>query len=233
MNSQKCIWMECGYIEYKLCDRNFDCENCPFDKAMKQDQKVNPSTVEVKYDNSGNEKYFTINHLWLIKDKEAVLIGLDDFAKKFFNRNCTLYFPLLGSRVFKGKTLIWIIGSFGAIGIQSPLDGVVDWINDEVKDDVSDYFASKWIDTPLIRVEIENEKNAINLLSKKFLDSIEYENFLKKENQSVKEYLISKFNDYSKSATMHDGGEILKDYIDLLPKNEHYKLLKLLFNKKI
>jgi len=39
MLSQKCIWMECGYVEYKLCDRDFDCENCPFDKAIKVERE--------------------------------------------------------------------------------------------------------------------------------------------------------------------------------------------------
>ncbi len=30
-----CIWMEAGIVDYKLCDRKFDCENCPFDAIMK------------------------------------------------------------------------------------------------------------------------------------------------------------------------------------------------------
>ena len=31
----KCIWMNSGVIDYKLCDHNFDCENCPFDKVIR------------------------------------------------------------------------------------------------------------------------------------------------------------------------------------------------------
>lgn len=31
-----CIWMDAGLISYKLCDRNYDCENCPFDIVMRQ-----------------------------------------------------------------------------------------------------------------------------------------------------------------------------------------------------
>lgn len=34
-NELKCVWMSSGVVEYKLCDCNFDCDNCPFDKAMK------------------------------------------------------------------------------------------------------------------------------------------------------------------------------------------------------
>ncbi|MCB9247743.1 MAG: hypothetical protein H6613_03995 [Ignavibacteriales bacterium] len=31
----KCVWMTSGVIDYKLCDNNFDCENCPFDKVIR------------------------------------------------------------------------------------------------------------------------------------------------------------------------------------------------------
>lgn len=29
-----CIWMASGLVKYKLCDKEFDCENCEFDKVM-------------------------------------------------------------------------------------------------------------------------------------------------------------------------------------------------------
>ncbi|MEE9120582.1 MAG: glycine cleavage system protein H [Syntrophobacteria bacterium] len=33
---EKCIWMEAGVIDYKLCNHYYDCHTCPFDKAMQQ-----------------------------------------------------------------------------------------------------------------------------------------------------------------------------------------------------
>lgn len=29
-----CIWMDAGVIQFKLCDSNFDCQSCEFDRAM-------------------------------------------------------------------------------------------------------------------------------------------------------------------------------------------------------
>ncbi len=29
-----CIWMEAGVIDFKICNRDFDCTNCEFDQAM-------------------------------------------------------------------------------------------------------------------------------------------------------------------------------------------------------
>lgn len=32
----KCIWMEAGVIDYRLCNQHYNCHACAFDKAMKQ-----------------------------------------------------------------------------------------------------------------------------------------------------------------------------------------------------
>lgn len=36
-----CIWAEAGLVSYKLCDRNCECDDCPFDQVMRQ--KVVPA----------------------------------------------------------------------------------------------------------------------------------------------------------------------------------------------
>lgn len=35
-NEEKCIWMEAGVIDFKLCNNYYNCHTCGFDKAMKQ-----------------------------------------------------------------------------------------------------------------------------------------------------------------------------------------------------
>jgi glycine cleavage system H lipoate-binding protein len=32
--NKPCIWMEAGVIDFKICNKNFDCENCDLDQAM-------------------------------------------------------------------------------------------------------------------------------------------------------------------------------------------------------
>src|SRR6266542_303748 len=31
---RECWWMQGGVVDYKLCDRDYDCEHCPFDEAL-------------------------------------------------------------------------------------------------------------------------------------------------------------------------------------------------------
>lgn len=32
--SIRCVWMDAGVVNYKLCDRGYDCERCPLDLAL-------------------------------------------------------------------------------------------------------------------------------------------------------------------------------------------------------
>jgi hypothetical protein len=31
----KCVWMQAGNVDYKLCDREYECDECPFDQAIR------------------------------------------------------------------------------------------------------------------------------------------------------------------------------------------------------
>jgi hypothetical protein len=35
VSSPACVWMRAGVIRFWLCDRDFDCENCPLDAALR------------------------------------------------------------------------------------------------------------------------------------------------------------------------------------------------------
>jgi glycine cleavage system H lipoate-binding protein len=32
----ECIWMKAGVVNFRICDNNFDCSSCPFDKGMRK-----------------------------------------------------------------------------------------------------------------------------------------------------------------------------------------------------
>ena len=34
LSEDKCVWMRAGVINFRLCDYDYDCYNCPFDNAM-------------------------------------------------------------------------------------------------------------------------------------------------------------------------------------------------------
>ncbi len=46
----KCVWMSSGVVEYKLCDLNFDCDQCTFDKALWQRTKSSEAAALTRED---------------------------------------------------------------------------------------------------------------------------------------------------------------------------------------
>jgi len=34
-NAETCVWMEARVISFWLCNRDFDCEHCPLDAALR------------------------------------------------------------------------------------------------------------------------------------------------------------------------------------------------------
>ncbi|MBW2000122.1 MAG: glycine cleavage system protein H [Deltaproteobacteria bacterium] len=40
----ECIWMKAGVVNFRLCDNDFDCQNCPFDMGMRKAMGVSRQT---------------------------------------------------------------------------------------------------------------------------------------------------------------------------------------------
>lgn len=229
MISQKCIWMECGYVEYKLCDRKFDCEDCPFDKAIKAQIDKKDLINEKRIKQNVHKIKVTPNHIWLIQDGNIFSIGFDDFVLKFFDAGCSIHFPIIGSKIFCGKTFLWIIGSFGAIGFHSPINGSVIWINEKIKDNPRLLFEEDAFAIELLKIESDDQQIEV-----KVYDFDEYKNLVYKDNLLVREFLLKKFEMKSLgSPTLPDGGEMKIDFLKSLSNQELIQLLKLLFNKKV
>ncbi len=42
--ASNCIWVDAGLVSYKLCDRDFECEDCQFDQVMRQQSRRSSKT---------------------------------------------------------------------------------------------------------------------------------------------------------------------------------------------
>ncbi|MGD2116037.1 MAG: hypothetical protein PVG07_13345 [Acidobacteriota bacterium] len=90
--TQPCLWMSAGLVSYKLCDRDFDCDRCPFDAAIRGE--VMPALPPIdrmdRNDLGGarvaalcfpEDRLYASGHTWVQEAAgAAVRIGLDAFA---------------------------------------------------------------------------------------------------------------------------------------------------------
>lgn len=88
--AQPCVWMCAGLISYKLCERGFDCENCPLDAALRGTICPSPQRAGATLDRRTGaqqlpeDRLYTPGHLWVQArphdDVRVWRVGLDAFA---------------------------------------------------------------------------------------------------------------------------------------------------------
>jgi glycine cleavage system H protein len=76
--------MNAGLLAYKLCDRNFDCEHCPLDAALRgSDAAHRNGAIRHEPATYPDDRLYTWGHTWLDVHPEsgvAARFGIDAFA---------------------------------------------------------------------------------------------------------------------------------------------------------
>lgn len=89
-----CVWMSAGLVSYRLCDREFDCDTCPLDQALRGASPTSrpehsgpmPSGHIIEFP---DDRHYSSGHLWVQEcgdDGEELRIGIDGFASELVGR---------------------------------------------------------------------------------------------------------------------------------------------------
>jgi len=133
---QRCIWMTAGILSYQLCDRQFDCDQCPLDTALRKryprpESLPHPDTMphSSKEGLRGDRSYST-NHCWVKEIHDNVVrVGIEPGLGVALLGPKTIVFPAEGQHVSRGQACLWIVMEGGTLPVASPFDGVVRDIN--------------------------------------------------------------------------------------------------------
>ena len=110
-----CVWMTAGMVAYKLCTRDYDCENCPLDVALRGADNVSrvetgagthpaPVTGEkqstsARWDFPADRRYHAC-HSWVLPlSGRRVRCGVDAFAAHLLGQVTSVVFPTAASDV--------------------------------------------------------------------------------------------------------------------------------------
>lgn len=134
----KCIWMTSGVIEYKLCDNKFDCENCPFDKVIRnlsneKETELNGivSIVNNIFNKLQNLRYdnsiiYLKNNL-IVKEicPNTFYLGINPVFASFLDsvRSISLYEN--GKNIFAGQQIVEICGDWGNVILSAPINFLI------------------------------------------------------------------------------------------------------------
>ncbi|RPI72734.1 MAG: hypothetical protein EHM47_07585 [Ignavibacteriales bacterium] len=222
-----CIWMASGLVKYKLCDKDFDCENCEFDKVMMNfsaklsDNQPQKSTVEMNDEDileklvkrieaeTFDEKIIYLKNQLILKNlfgnayylgvNPIVLYLLDDFSTlNDFNNN----------EIKRNQIIFTLEGSWGLKKFISPIDFmVIEKIN------FSQFKLNKWYAIILFNgIDREDYFLSLEEWTQKKYEALSY---LKKN--------LNKNPDIGQS--MMDGGKRIKFLHQFIGRNNYLNLL--------
>ena len=129
-NNQPCWWMVAGVVDYKLCDRNFDCEHCPFDLILQSGSQPKEENSAAKPRGLIDSVFYHPAHLWVrVEDRGNVRVGLDDFAQRLLGRVYNVSLPHEGIKIETGKPCWSVTHKAGESSLLAPISGVILEVN--------------------------------------------------------------------------------------------------------
>jgi len=220
----KCIWMASNIVDYKLCDKDFDCENCTFDKVIRNssfeddsDGKATGNILdnaleklqEINYD----EKIIYLKNCLMMKRifANTFYLGLNPILQPFLDSISSLQECDLGKYILKGQPVFQFTGEWGTVTLSSPMNFLM---YDHMTTPHEDLSKSKWIAIiGAIQPEIET-----CTIGKSNWNEILYKTF--EIIDDMKTNLPSVGN------TMLDGGNKLKYLYQIVGKTKYKSILE-------
>ncbi len=231
-DEQRCIWMTAGILSYQLCDRGFDCDDCPLDSAMRKHvlRQVPVAGLPAGHDTRPSprpglrmDRRYSGNHCWLKEiDTNRIQLGLEPGLAETFLSLKTIVFPSVGQTVRRGQSCLWVVLQGGTFPISSPVDGVVNAINHQL--------ASKphlLILQPLDQGWLYELETGTSLDPPDLMDDKTASSSYAEDEACFKASLAKALRGSHPSVgvTMADGGEQLQDLADMLGPSKYFSIV--------
>jgi glycine cleavage system H protein len=251
---KRCVWMEAGVVAYKICDRNFDCENCPLDiglRGISPDSGTKQTAQKQSSSSSINLDFKRQSNGGALRF--SVLSGMNHFKggdDRYFHPKHTWIQPESSERICVGidSIVATVLGSIDAISLPIPGQQIR---RGESCCQVIQGSRAFSILSPVSGRIIEVNESLENFPDKVILDSLgkgwlfcvepdDLEEDLKycrggdsvfpwylKELQWLDSVLADNLQRRQKQLgqTMYDGGELSRNLRDLLPPDEYRQLV--------
>jgi glycine cleavage system H protein len=222
--------MTAGVVTYKLCDRGFDCEHCPFDAALRgraetvfPGRRTPPGRLSPW--SFPEERVYTSGHLWVAEQGPApavLRLGLDAFAAVLLGRLRRMRWPPADRVLVLGESACELDLDAGLLPLATPVAARMRRGNPTLESDphlalVSPYEAG-WL------VEIEPEETAelppgLDAGQAREQARLDLRHFRRR-------VALALLDDHSVGPTLPDGGVPLTDLGQILGGPRYLALLR-------
>lgn len=160
--AQPCVWMSARVLDYRLCDRDFDCQHCPLHAALAGAPILPTSAASRRSEGAPlgfpSDRLYSGGHTWISRpdpSSQVVRIGLDAFASSLIGTPRRVRRTPDYRIVERGEPLCEFDLDEGVLPIGSPLPGRMWESNAALADGIDlvvrDPYGAGW----LAEVEVE------------------------------------------------------------------------------
>jgi glycine cleavage system H lipoate-binding protein len=222
-----------GVVDYKLCDRQYECEQCPFDAAIREgahlhrglEQKAgSPGRINIQGYELMPMLFYHPNHLWArIEDAGSVRIGMDDFGQSLMGRLYAIELPEPGGRVSASAACWRVAHHAGETSLAAPVSGHVLEANPRLVQHPSlinrDPYGEGWV------MVIQPDRLEQCLQQLYYGSRVEqwYEVDIQNLYRAMGEMLLTSLP--SVGSTMQDGGSRNQDFTSLLTAEQMRQMI--------
>jgi len=234
-HEEPCVWMVGGMLTYRLCDREFDCDHCPLDAALRGTQLAPPSrglepadgdlplAPPALSDIRDGLRYHPV-YGWVsdIGDRR-VRWGLDGVTARILDRITSFVLPAVGSHLVQGQTACWAMDDGELVPLRAPVSGSVARINPAVQRDPTLATRSPYDLGWLTEVDSVDELGAPRGLCGPAERREEAARQLGRVHRAVMSHLHMR---HGVGPTAQDGGERLTDLRQVLGRSRYHRLVR-------
>jgi len=221
-NEMPCLWMQAGLIDFKLCDRNYDCENCPFDAVMRNKGRdgeeggrgARKTALYYGY------KFSVIKMI----DRQTAQIGINQNAFVLLPASVDLILPEAGTMLKKDDRACTLVTEQGKLDLFSPLSGEVILTNPTALERINQaWFQEVW----LYRQRVKNLEQGLRNM---FMGE-QARAFLSQQYAHIFRYLKAEIQGRSGSSmpTQMDGGVPVVPMERIFRPQHYFTLIQRLF----
>lgn len=229
-----CVWMTAGILSYQLCDREFDCDCCPLDAAMRMhfsgreeprraDSRL-PLPAEAPQTLRQDCRY-SPNHYWIRQTgADQLRIGIEPGLSRALLAPRAVVYPTKGQVLHKGQTCLWVVMEGGTLPFEAPCDGCVNRTNPLLTGQPhliqSRPFDEGWL------LELRVDDAAIQ--SAPFLDIEAARPVFEASDRRFRELLESALRKGQPQvgATLADGGQLLRNVAEVLGPDRYFAIVR-------
>jgi glycine cleavage system H protein len=225
---QRCVWMSAGILSYQLCDREFDCDRCPLDQAMRMHFSRGtgkPSGGEQASAIGKSETFlYSRDHCWVKPGEEGtVRVGLEpEFAAILVDPKA-IALPAIGESVSPRESCCWIILPGGTIPIRPPVAGRILNTNARITDSPHELCSHPTTRGWLFEIQRDRSSAGEHLLNKD-----EASRLYAADMARFKDSLTATLGAESETVglTMADGGQVLREVSALVGPKRYTELVR-------